>query len=149
MTSHRNALAVLALSGLLVACASAEGAPTGLLEDVAALRAQTPVALPAKTPPALVESTLTDIDRRYALVNFYSENQPIVSVCTGDRAGCAERVPGSTPLRTERLDGSEVTVMVNRAESSSQDRKLDDQLATFWKEVPLTLGTPAWLRDGE
>ena len=120
-----------------------DGGPT-LSGQLAQERDRTTVAVPAQSPPDLVESWLT-VAEGYPVVNLASRGAPTVTVCTGDPTGCAAVAEGSATIRTLQVDGRDVVVAVAAREEPSADSALPPELASFWAGVDLTTDLPDWL----
>lgn len=104
--------------------------------------------LPTALPPELVEGSVTTIDG-VPVVDFSSTNQPTVSVCAGTEERCAEVMPFNVVLRTVEVDGSPVVLSLNgKDDPAAPVPALKGQVATFWSDVDLAKGTPAWARSG-
>ncbi len=137
-------LAALASTG----CGDAEEIyPETFVEQVQANKDTGLVVLPESRPPDLTDAWVTRLEN-FSSVNFYSRNTPVVMVCTGDAGQCRSTYPDAAEMRTDRVDGRDVVVLLGRTDDpDAPDVPLPADLDDFWSEVELTADEPEWLRE--
>ena len=143
-----RALFLVAVTALGTGCSAAQDEVSTFDRDVRALRQSADVALPVSLPPDLVQAWVTDA-AGVPMVNFYSENEPVVTVCTSPASRCAEFMPGSS-MRTIQVDGRSVVVALGRSDNpDAPDPELGRRLGRFWADVALTTDIPSWLSNSK
>lgn len=134
----------LAFSGLVGCSSDSDPHPLETFsDDLLAARVKTDFLLPAALPPELTLAWVGGGDGIPA-VSFYSENQPVVTVCTGSRAACTRHAT-DVVFRTARVDGQHVVISLGRREEPAPTPSLDRELASFWSAVELNAEIPDWL----
>ena len=140
----RRGVSVLALVGtgltLVAGCVgpSATLPPLPLARD---LPADTTLRLPATRPPDLIDANLTS-GNDTPIIDFYSLNESIVSVCQATQERCLGLMPTAQVIpRSDTVPG--VTLLINAHENGVVP--LTKELERYWAEVDLVAGRPAWL----
>lgn len=136
---------VIAFAVFVNGCSANEEGVSTFNRDVRVLRQSADVALPVKLPPSLTEAWVTNADG-VPLVNFYSENEPVVTICTSPVSRCAQLMPGSD-MRTVQVDGKAVVIALGRSDKPDDPAqpRMGRQLGQFWADVALTTEVPKWL----
>ena len=135
---------VIAVAVLVNGCSANEEEVSPFVRDVRVLRLSADVALPVTLPPSITQAWVTNADG-VPMVNFYSENEPVVTICTGAVSRCAQLMPGAG-LRTVQVDGRAVVVTLGRSDKpDAAQPRLGRQLGQFWADVALTTDVPNWV----
>jgi len=100
------------------------------------------MVLPSELPPGFQTVHPRTINDQPAL-GFYSENQPIVTICTGDVGKCRQLSPTDTVLREGAEADQRYVVLVSSSDGPRQS--MEQRLTDFWRTTPLTTGRPEWL----
>lgn len=134
-------LALVGAGLAVVAACVAPGATLPPLPLARDLPADTNLRLPATRPPNLIDAGLTS-GNDTPIIDFYSLNESIVSVCQATQERCLSIMPTAQVI--PRSDtGPDVTVLINARENGVVP--LTDELQRYWAEVDLVAGRPAWL----
>jgi hypothetical protein len=105
------------------------------------LPANTTLRLPATPPPNLIDAGLSS-GNGTPIIDFYSRNESIVSVCQATQERCLSLMPTARVI--PRSDTApDVTLLINAHENGVAP--LSEELARYWAEVDLVVGRPAWL----
>lgn len=140
----RRGVSFLALVGAGLAVVAACVAPGATLPPLPLARdlpADTNLRLPATRPPDLIDANLTS-GNDTPIIDFYSLNESIVSVCQATQERCLGLMPTAQVIpRSDTVPG--VTVLINARENGVVP--LTDELQRYWAEVDLVAGRPAWL----
>ena len=135
---------VIAVAVLVNGCSANEEDVSTFDRDVRVLRQSADVALPVTLPPSLTQAWVTNADG-VPMVSFYSENEPVVTICTSPASRCAQLMPGAD-LRTVQVDGRAVVIALGRSDKpDAAQPRLGRQLGQFWADVALTTDVPKWL----
>ena len=135
---------VIAVAVLVNGCSANEEDVSTFDRDVRVLRQSADVALPVTLPPSLTQAWVTNAED-VPMVNFYSENEPVVTICTSPVSRCAQLMPGAD-LRTVQVDGRAVVIALGRSDKpDAAQPRLGRQLGQFWADVALTTDVPKWL----
>jgi hypothetical protein len=140
----RRGVSFLALVGAGLAVVAACVAPGATLPPLPLARdlpADTNLRLPATRPPNLIDAGLTS-GNGTPIIDFYSLNESIVSVCQATQERCLGLMPTAQVIpRSDTVPG--VTVLINAHENGVVP--LTEELERYWAEVDLVAGRPAWL----
>ena len=148
---RRSASALIGFAALALAGCGEQGeapVPGAFVDAVRAGQSSTTVVLPERLPPDLLDAwALQSGD--VSTLNFYSRNEPVVLVCTGDADTCRKANIGSPEIRTESVDGADVVLLLGRRDDpGAPEPRLSAELADFWSQVDLGVTDPDWLTGG-
>ena len=125
----------------VVAGCAAPGATLPPLTLAVDLPADANLSLPATRPPDLIDANLTS-GNDTPIIDFYSLNESIVSVCQDTQERCLGLMPTAQVIpRSDTVP--DVTLLINAHENGVVP--LSEELARYWTEVELVAGRPAWL----
>ena len=102
-----------------------------------------PVVLPALLPPRFESVSVASADD-LTIVDFYSTNEPMVTICHGTVRRCRDVIQFASEVRTVRADGA--VVVVGTAPREARADPLTADVAAFWDQVEFTTTPPPWLR---
>jgi hypothetical protein len=140
----RRGVSFLALAGTglaLVAGCVGPSDPLPSLPLAVDLPADTNLWLPAARPPNLIDAGLSSANGT-PIIDFYSRNESIVSVCQATQERCLGLMPTAQVI--PRSDTApDVTLLINAHENGVVP--LSEEVARYWAEVDLVAGRPAWL----
>jgi hypothetical protein len=116
-------------------------APLPSLPLAVDLPADTNLWLPGTRPPNLIDAGLSSANGT-PIIDFYSRNEPIVTVCQATPERCLSVMPTARVIpRSDTVP--EVTLLINARENGVVP--LSEELERYWTEVDLVVGRPAWL----
>lgn len=136
---------LLGVTAFLLPGCSSETAPSERFrDDVRHARSIGIFALPDRLPPNLTEGWVNSGGATTS-VSFYSENAPVVTICTGRPEDCRNRA-NDVQMRVVELGSQhQAVITLGRREEPAPLPALEGELRSFWSDVSLTTGNPKWL----
>lgn len=136
---------LIAVTSTAVGCGSEPGPLERFEEELTNVLANTSLALPEELPPGLEEAWVETVEG-VTRVAFYSENAPVVTVCTGPVEKCLKATT-DVELRVVQVESQEVVLSLGQQEEPADPPRLDGTLDEFWTDVSLTFDRPGWLNS--